>query len=64
MPLLYNFFATVWRQVTVLLRRSHLFHDLITQIFLQSLQHVIVVMGVIDAFVYAYNHHRRNIENP
>ena len=24
----------------------------------------IVVMGVIDAFVYAHNHHRRNMDNP
>ena len=43
---------------------SHLFHDLITQFFLRSLQCGIVVMGVIDAFVYAQNHHHRNIENP
>ena len=29
-----------------------------------GMQYGIVVMGVIDAFVYAHNHHRRNIENP
>ena len=63
-PLLYNFFASVWGQSTVLPRRGHLFHDLITQVFLRSLQYGIVVMGVIDAFVYAHNHHRRNIDNP
>ena len=46
-------------------RRGHLFHDLITQVFLRSLQYGIVVMGLIEAFfVYAHNHHRRNIENP
>ena len=63
-PLLYNFFASVWRQTTVPPRRSHLFHDLITQVFLRSLQYGIVVMGVIDAFVYAHIHHRRHVDNP
>ena len=32
--------------------------------FLRSLQYGIVVMGVIDAFVYAHNHHRRNVDYP
>ena len=32
--------------------------------FLRSLQYGIVVMGVIDAFAYAHNHHRRNMDNP
>ena len=50
-PSLSNMFASVWRQATVLLRRGHLFHDLITQVFLRSLQYGIVVMGLIDAFV-------------
>ena len=63
-PLLHNFVASVWRQATVLARRGHLFHDLISQIFLRSLQYGIVVMGVIDAFVCAHNHHRRNMDNP
>ena len=44
--------------------RSHLLHDLITQVFLRSLQYGIVVMGFIDAFVYAHHQHRRSIENP
>ena len=35
-----------------------------TQIFLRSLQYGIVVMGAIDAFVYAHNHHRLNVHNP
>ena len=59
-----TFFASVWRQATVPPRRGHLFHDLITQVFLRSLTHGIVVMGVIDAFVYAHNQHRRHIDNP
>ena len=58
------FFASVWGQAAVLPRRVHLFHDLITQVFLRSLQCGIVAMGVIGVFVYAHNHHRRNIDNP
>ena len=36
-PQLYNLFASIWGQAAVLPRRSHLFHDLITQMFLRSL---------------------------
>ena len=63
-PLLYKCFTSVWRHATIFQRRGHLFHDLITQNFLRSLQYGIVVMGVLDAFVYAHNHHSRNIDNP
>ena len=49
---------------TSLPRRSHLLHDLVTQVFQRSLQYGIVVMGFVDVFVYAHDHHRRNIENP
>ena len=63
-PLLYNFFASVWRQATLLPRRSHLLHDLITQVFLRSLQYGIVVMAFADAFVHGHHQHRRSIENP
>ena len=63
-PLLYNMFASIWGQATVLRRRSHLRHDLINQVFLRSLQYGIVVMGFIDAFVYSHHQHRRSIENP
>ena len=54
-PLLYNCFTSVWRHATIFPRRGHLFHDLITQNFLRRLQYGIVVMGVLDAFVYAHN---------
>ena len=40
------------------------FMTLVTQVFQRSLQYGIVVMGFVDAFVYAHDHHRRNIENP
>ena len=45
-------------------RRNHLLHDLITQVFLRSFQYGIVVMGFIDAFVYAHHQHRQGFENP
>ena len=51
-------------QHVVLLQRNHFLHDLITRVFLRSLQYGIVVMGFIDAFVYAHHQHRRLIENP
>ena len=63
-PLLYNFFTSVWRHSLIQPRRAHLLHDLVTQIFLRRLQYGIVVMGIIDSFVYAHNHHRRNLDNP
>ena len=63
-PLLYNMFTSLLGHATVLPRRSHLLHDLITQVYLRSLQYGIVVMGFIDAFVYAHHQHRQNIDNP
>ena len=36
---------------TVLPRRSHLLHDLVTQVFFRCFQYGIVVMGLIDAFM-------------
>ena len=44
-------------------RRNQLLHDLITQVFLRSLQYGIVVMGFIDAIVCAHHQHRRSIED-
>ena len=61
---LYDMFRYFWGQATMLPRRNHLLHDLITQVFVRSLQYGIVVMGFIDAFVYAHHQHRRGIENP
>ena len=57
-------FISCWEQATVLPRRNHLLHDLITHVFLRSLQYGIMVVGFIDAFVYAHHQHRRGIENP
>ena len=59
-PLLYNF-TTAWRNAANLPRRAPLFHELVTQIFSRNLQYGIVVMGFIDASVYAHNHHHRNL---
>ena len=63
-PLLYIFFTSTWKRAAILPRRSHLLHDSVTQIVFKNLQYGIVVMGVIDVFVFAHNHHRRNVDNP
>ena len=63
-PLLCNMFTSLLGHAPVLPRRSQLLHDLITQVYLRSLQYGIVVMGFIDAFVYAHHQHRQNIDNP
>ena len=62
-PLLYNFFTTVWRHTAIQPRRSHLLNYLVAQTFLRCLQFGIVVMEIIDAFVHAHTHHRRNVDN-
>ena len=44
-------------------QRDHLFHHLISRVSFQSLQYVIVVMGFLDAFVYAHHKHRHDSAN-
>ena len=61
---LYNIFLSFWRHATILPRRNHMLHDLITRVFLQSLQYGIVVLGFLDAFVCAHHQHRQDFENP
>ena len=63
-PRLYNIFVSFWRHATILPHRNHLLHDLITRVFLQSLQYGIVVLGFLDAFVYAHHQHHQGFENP
>ena len=45
--------------------RNHLLHDFITRAFLRSFQHGIVVLGFLDAFVYAfvYAHHKHRLDS-
>ena len=62
-PLLCDMFRSFCGQATVLPRRNNLLHDLITQVFVRSLQYGILVMGFIDAYVCAHHQHRRSIEN-
>ena len=59
-----DIFVSIWRNAGVHFREDQLFHDFITQTLLRSLQCGIVVVGVIDAFVYAHNYHRHNANNP
>ena len=61
-PRLYDMFRSFLGHAPILPRRNHFLHDLVTQVFLRS-QYGIVVMGFIDAFVYAHHQHRRSIEN-
>ena len=60
-PRLYNILS-FWRHAAILPQRNH-FHDLITGVFLRSLQYGIVVLGFLDAFVYAHHKHRLDSAN-
>ena len=48
-PRLYNVFICFCRHATILRERNHFLHDLITSVFLRSLQYGIVVLGFFDA---------------
>ena len=50
---LYDIFIFFSGQATILPRRNHFLHDLVTHVFFRSLQHGIEVMGFFDAFVYS-----------
>ena len=63
-PRLSDAFKNIWRNAGFRLCDDLLLHDLLTQTLLHSIQHGIVVMGIIDAFVYAHNVHRQNNNNP
>ena len=62
--LLSDVFVTIWRNAGIHLRGDLLFHDLITQTLLKSLQPRDGGYGIIDAFVYAHNCNRHNTDNP
>ena len=61
---LYDIFTSFWGHATVLPQRNHLLHELITRVFLRSLQCGTLVMGSINALVYAHHQHRQGLENP
>ena len=54
-PTLHSIFISLWRHATILPQRNHLLHDLITRVFMRSLQYGIVVLGFLDAFVCAHH---------
>ena len=62
-PRLYNIFLSFWIHATILPQRNCLLHDLISRVFLRSLQYGIVVPGFLDAFVYAHHEHRLDSTN-
>ena len=57
-------YSSCWGQAAVHPRRGDLLLDLISQVFLRSLQNGIAVMGFIDALVYAHHQYRRNVGDP
>ena len=61
-PRLYNIFLLSGDMLQYC-HRDHFLHDLITRVFLRSLQYGIVVLGFIDAFVYAHHKHCRDSGN-
>ena len=60
---LYNLFLSFWRHATMVPPRNCLLHDLISRVFLRSLQYGIVVLGFLDAFVCAHHKHRLDSAN-
>ena len=62
--LFFTILSSLWKNAAVRPRRDHLFHHLITLTLVRSLWYGIVVIGVVDAFVYAHHHHRRNLDHP
>ena len=62
-PRLHNLFLSFWRHATMVPQRNNLLHDLISRVFLRSLQYGIVVLGFLDAFVYAQHKHCRDPAN-
>ena len=63
-PRLYNIFYIILETCYCIATEKPFFHDLITRVFLRSLQYGIVVMGFLDAFAYAHHQHRQGFENP
>ena len=57
-PRLYNIFLSFWRHGTILPPRNCSLHDLISRVFLRSLQYGIVVLDFLDALVNAHHKHR------
>ena len=62
--LLSNIFVSLRRNAEIHPRENHILYDLITEVLHANLQSGIVVMGFIDAFVYAHNYHRHNADRP
>ena len=62
-PRLLNIFLSFWWNALILPPRNCLLHDLISRVFLRSLQYGIVVLGFLDAFVYAHHKHRLDSAN-
>ena len=63
-PRLYSIFVSFWRHATILPRKRIIFYttgSLVSSY--KRLQYGIVVLGFLDAFVYAHHKHRHDSEN-
>ena len=58
-----NCTTSFWRHASMAPQRHCLQHDLISRVFLRRFQYGIVVLGFLDAFVYAHHKHRRDSTN-
>ena len=56
-------FVSLRRNAEIHPRGNPKLYDLITEVLHTSLQRGIVVMGLIDAFVYAHHYHRHKVDN-
>ena len=59
-PRLYNIFISFWRHATILPQRNSFLRDLITRVFMRSIQYGIVVLGFL---VFAHHKNRLDSEN-
>ena len=63
-PMLYNIFCFFLETCYNVATEKSFLHGLISWVFLRSLQYGIVVVGFLDAFVYAHHQQRQSFGNP
>ena len=59
-PRLATVLAYFWRHAGIRLRPNLLLHEMLTQTVSLGAEHGIRVLDIVDAFVYAHNHHFSN----
>ena len=53
-----------WRHADDIVRPHAMLHDLLTQISCCGNKYGILILGIVDAFVYVHNHHRHGRDDP